>query len=228
MEVPMLPTPSGGAVPPAAPPYRRTAAEEILEAIRRRWGLIATIALGTALIAWLVASLQPNRYRSSAIAAIAPIAGTLSPADQIRGVQALDQSTFVATVAAMVSTPTVKEAAMSAGEKGYDVRGIVLPSTNLLRIEVEGENAARAAAIANRVPPILGNHTKRIFEVYGVAVVSPATSGELVSPRKERAAAAGVVVGLLLGTTLAWLLTRSRAAKPVIAPSAGTTTTYAN
>lgn len=197
---------------------RRNFADELLRAIRQRWRLIAAITAATAFLAWMVASMQPNRYRASAIAAITPVAD--DAADQVRGVQALSQSTFVATVAALASTPAVSNEAIAAAGKGYSVRAVVVPSTNLIRVEVEGDDAARAAEIANRVAPVLSAHTRRIFQVYGVTPVSPAAPGAVIFPRAERAAAAGVILGLLLGVTIAWATTRARAGSAAMLPSA--------
>lgn len=188
---------------------RRTIAGEVLAGLRLRWGVVIAVTLLTALGAWILASAQPKRYRATSIAAITPVADDAT--DQMRGVQALNQSTFVATVAALASTPSVSKAAVAQSGEGYSVRAVVLPSTNLLRIEVDGADSGRAAAIANRVPSILETETRRIFRIYGVTSVSAATGGELIYPRKERAAAAGVLVGLMLGTLIAWALTRQRA-----------------
>ena len=204
---PSAPPPAGKfeAAGSAAP---RNIAGEVLAALRLRWGIVIAVTLLTAVGAWLIASMQPNRYRASAIAAITPVAE--DSADQIRGVQALNQSTFVATVAALASTPSVSGQAIAGSGKAYTIRAVVLPSTNLLRIEVDGNDAERTAAIANRVPPILATETRRIFRIYGVTAVSPAARGELIFPRKERAAAAGVIIGILLGAMIAWTLTRPR------------------
>jgi capsular polysaccharide biosynthesis protein len=191
-------------------PSRPGLAGEVLDAIRKRWLLIAALTVAAALLGWALASTQPKRYRASSIAAVAPLAGAVEPADQIRSVQGLDQRTFVATIAALASTPAIETAAQPANERGYRVRAVVLPSTSLLRIEVDGADPRQAAEIANRVPALLSAQATRIFSIYGVTPVSPAAAGELIFPRVERAIAAGLVIGLFLGTSLAWALSRSR------------------
>jgi capsular polysaccharide biosynthesis protein len=201
---------SGAITPPSAVlPARRSIADDVLHALRTRWDVVAVITFSTALMAWGLSAIQPKVYRASAIAALTTAQG-LTPADQIRGVQALEQSTFVATVAAMAATPVITTRAIPPGGDRYSMRAVVLPNTNLLRIEVDGADVNRAAQIANGVAPLLSAEAKKIFGIYGVTAVSPASSGELVSPRTGRITAVGVVIGLLLGTTVAWAMARPR------------------
>lgn len=198
------------------PPARHGTAEEVLAAMRSRWLLIAVITALTALIGCGIALMKPNRYRASTVAAIVPSAQALpDPADRLRGLQALDQRTIVASVAAFAAMPMIAGQAKAADDRGYELRGIVLPNTNLLRIEVDGGNPARAAAIANRVPALLQEHTRAVFGLYDVTMVFPATGGELIFPRVWRIVAAGLAIGLMLGVTTAWLLTALRRGAPL-------------
>lgn len=195
----------GNATRVAGASPRRGTADDVITAIRVGWPLIAAMTLFGAVVAWLIGTMQPERYRAVTIAAIVPAGETLETTDRIRGIQALDQPTIVATVAAMASMPIITNDALGPNASGYSVRAVVLPSTNLLRIEVDGGDAARATAIANRVPPLLSARTRAIFGLYGVGMVSPAEAPELIFPRIGRIVAGGLVVGLLLGLTLAWL-----------------------
>lgn len=164
-----------------------------------------TATVLTVLAAWLLSAAQPKRYRVSAFAAIVPVAGKLGAEDQIRATQALEQRTIVGTVAALVSMPVITDAAISQADRGYALRAVVLPNTNVLRIEVDGASPARAAAIANAVPALLSARTGTLFGLYGVKIVSPASGAELVFPRTGRILAAGLVLGLILGLAIAWL-----------------------
>lgn len=194
---------------------RHGTAEELLAAVRGRWPLIVVITALTALLAYGIGMMQPNRYRASAVAAIIPTIEALpEPADRLRGLQALDQRTIVASVAALTSMPVVAHEAIAPGDRGYDLRAVVLPNTNLLRIDVDGANPDRAAAIANRVPSLLAARTRAVYGLYSVATVSPAGSAALIFPRIERIVAAGLVIGLILGLTTAWLLTALRRSAP--------------
>ncbi|HEX6099082.1 MAG TPA: hypothetical protein VF432_22405 [Thermoanaerobaculia bacterium] len=191
-------------------PGRHGTAEEVLLALRTRWPVIVLATILTALAAWLIGAMQPKRYRASTFAAIVPLAEKLGTEEQIRATQALDQRTIVATVASLVSMPVITGAAIPPAEKDYDLRAVVLPNTNVLRIEVDGANPARAAAIANTIPALLSARTGTLFGLYGVKLVSPASDADLIFPRMERILAAGLVIGAIIGLTLAWVLTAMR------------------
>lgn len=197
---------------PAAVAAPKSAADSqpVLRALLRKSLVIAVVTINTTALAWLWTLMEPRRYRATAIAAIAPVVETIPEGEQIRSLQALDQRTIIATAAALVSTPVITNAAVGPGEIGYELRAVVLPNTNLLRIEVEGADAERAATIANRVPALLGAQTRALFRYYGASVVSPAAGGELSFPRTDRTIAAGFVIGVFLGVVLIWAPPRIR------------------
>ena len=175
----------------------------------RHWRIVALIAAATTLLAWLAAGVQPKRYRASSLATINPLTEQLSPSDLIRGIDTLDRRVVVASIAALASAPHIANAAGATHD--YDVVAVVLPNTSLFRVDVEGGDPRTAAAIANKVPALLGVQARSIYKLYGVMLVSPASvSNEPVLPRIGRAVAAGLVLGLLLGVAVAWLLDRGR------------------
>ena len=182
--------------------------------ITEQWKLIAGIAVACALIGLAIAATQPRRYRAASVAAVAPAADTLSAGEVLRGVEVLERRTVVATVAALAETTSVRDLA-APGESGdYDVNASVLPNTNLFRISVESGDAARAVAIANRIPALLSDQTRAMFKYYVVTTVSPATQpGAPFSPRLARAAATGLIAGLLLGLVAAAIADRRRAVR---------------
>jgi capsular polysaccharide biosynthesis protein len=174
--------------------------------LKRNWKLVILPAIATMLIAWMIAALQPKRYRASAVAAVTPIRQGLEPNELLRSVEALDRRTVVATVAALATTPLTTTKAL-AGQSGFTISTSVLPNTNLFRVDVDGGDAAAAADVANRVPPLLSAQTRAMFDVYGVTMVSAASPpSEAFAPRVGRAAAAGLVVGLIIGLALVYAL----------------------
>ena len=184
-------------------------ADDVMRSAMRHWRIVALIAAAITLLAWLAAGVQPKRYRASSLATINPITEQLSPSDVIRGIDTLDRRVVVASIAAMASAPNIVSA--SGAASGYEINAVVLPNTSLFRVEVEGSDAQTAAAIANKVPALLGVQSRTIYKMYGVMLVSPATaSNDAVLPRVGRAVAAGLVLGVILGIAVAWLLDRMR------------------
>lgn len=187
----------------------RNPADDLMRAAMRHWRIVALIAAATTLLAWLAAGMQPKRYRASALAAVNPLTEQLTPEGVIRGIDTLDRRVVVASIAALADAPFI--ASQSGAARGYEINAVVLPNTSLFRVEVEGADPKTAAAIANKIPALLGVQARTIYKMYGVMLVSPATASEdAVLPRSGRALAAGLVLGLLLGIALAWILDRRR------------------
>ena len=194
-------------VVPAAP---------IARLMLRQWKRVVLITLAVTAIAWSLAAIQPPRYRASALASVSPLADALQPNELLRGVEVLERRTVVATVAALAATPVTRNRA--AAGPGYQVEAAVVPNTNLFRVNVEGGNAAEAAAIANRVPQVLSAQTRAMYKYYGVTMISPAaTPDSPFVPRIGRAVAAGLLIGLFLGLIAAYV-TPWRAARRGNAP----------
>ncbi|HEX2835411.1 MAG TPA: hypothetical protein VHW00_20535 [Thermoanaerobaculia bacterium] len=188
-------------------------AERILERLGAHWRVIVVVAASATLISWLFAVLQPKRYQAFAVAAVTPVIEGLAPTDVMRGVDTLERRTLVATVAALATTPLTRRQALGPHEHGFIIDAVVLPNTNLVRINVEGENAAETAAVANRVADVLGPQTRAMYKFYRVTTVSAATPPlKPVFPRVGRIAAAGLLIGVLLGAVIAYTLDSRRLA----------------
>jgi uncharacterized protein involved in exopolysaccharide biosynthesis len=200
---------------PVEPPGSeiRHQSERIVGAVRRHWMIAALIAASVTLLAWLVAAVQPKRYEASAIASVSPRVDELDPSDVFHGVDTLERRVVVATMAALASTPLTAQQAQAGRDD--QITAIVVPTTNLFRINVQGSNAARVAAIANGTAPVLAQQARDMYRFYDVKVVSPASVPDKPAlPRVERALMAGLVLGLLLGIATAYAIDRrvSRAA----------------
>jgi uncharacterized protein involved in exopolysaccharide biosynthesis len=193
--------------PPPPPPPARNLADDVFAAVRRQWRLVLAIAVAATLLAWLAAAVQPKRYRANAMGAVTPVT-ELTPSEMIRGVDTLERRVVVSSVAALASAPATLNA-VHAGS--YEITAIVLPNTNLFTIEVEGTNARQAAAIANRVAPVLSAQSRAMFRVYGVTMISAApVPTAAVLPRVGRAAATGLFFGILAGIAAAYFRDQRR------------------
>jgi capsular polysaccharide biosynthesis protein len=181
------------------------------DAILRDWKRIALITVAATLFAWIVSSMQPPRYRASTLASVAPLQDALQANDYLRGLEVLERRTVVTTVAALAMSATTR-AQVGAGAD-TDIQATVLPNTNLFSVDVEGGDAAKVAAIANRVAALMSTQTRAMYKYYGVTTIAAARQPtEPVSGRSLRAIAAGPVIGLLLGIVAAcanyWRSTR--------------------
>ncbi|HEX6083723.1 MAG TPA: hypothetical protein VF266_04305 [Thermoanaerobaculia bacterium] len=199
------PPPPPGAPPllPGRPPSIARAATPVARLMLRDWKRVLLTTVAVTAIAWSLAAMQPRRYRASVLASVGPLTETLEPNELLRSVEVLERRTVVGTVAALATTPATR--ARVAVASGYRVEPAVLPNTNLFRVDVEGENAAQTAAIANRFPDVLNAQTRAMYKYYGVSMISPAATPDApFSPRTGRAIAAGFAIGLFLGLLAAF------------------------
>lgn len=179
----------------------------------RQWKTVVLITAASTLLAWLFAFVQPDVYRAASIAAVTPLTEGLDAEEVLRGVDTLERRTLVATIAALASTPVTRRQAAGGAFEDYEIDAIVLPNTNLLRVTVEGADANRVAAIANRIPEIIAPQTRAMYKLYGVTIVSPATPPEQPAlPRVGRTVAAGLLLGLIVGAIVAYNTDRRRTA----------------
>ncbi|MDP9192681.1 MAG: hypothetical protein M3P06_13355 [Acidobacteriota bacterium] len=189
-------------------PVVRGAADEVVRSVARHWILVALTTVGIALFAWLFATTQPKRYQSEAIASVSPIVNQLSDSEVLHGIDALERRVVVATVAALASSDSTHRT-LRALRGEYAIDATVLPSTNLIRISVEGPDPKQVAAIANRIPALLDEQTRAMYRVYTIATISAGVVPEApFLPRVERAVMAGLVLGILLGVAVAYLIDR--------------------
>ena len=183
-------------------------ADSFLSSIKKRWWLVLATATIVTLLAAILAWLQPKQYRASAIAGVTATGDHMDAGELYRGVEVLQQRTIVATVAALASVDESKREAFAPfpqAQGHYDISAVVLPNTNLIRVDVQGADPALAAQIANRIPAILAAQTRSMYKLYSVATVSAATAPVAsVSPRIARAAVAGAIIGLVLGAAAAF------------------------
>ena len=188
--------------PPTATP---AAPHDPVGAILRRWWLPLAGALLGAIIALIAASSGTERYRASSVAAVVPSAAVEST-DLLRSVDTLERRTIVATAAELVATvPTRRDAGLTAAdESGYTMEARVIPNTNLVRVTVEGVEAARVAAIAAETPQVLGRQLRELFKVYDVQTVSEANpAAAIIGGGNARNVIGGAIAGTLLGALAA-------------------------
>lgn len=190
-----------------APPSSRSAdpADEFFRILRSEWKVVVMVAIIATIASAVMVLLQPKRYRAASIAAVAPIAGTLTPNEAFRGVEVLSTRTLVGTIAAL-APPTVRN-----GSATYRINGAVLPNTNLVRIEAEGADPRGAAEAANQVVADIAGQTRTLFKYYSLNPVTAAHAPSHPSaPRTGRMIASGVVLGIVLGLAAAYVTDRRR------------------
>lgn len=189
-------------------------------ALRRGWPLVV-IALAVALVtAFLVTEAQPRRYRSSATLVVTP-AQVASTRELIDSIESLERRTVVATFARLATTDVLRETvAQQLGitpDRGrqFQLDAAVVPNTNMIRIDVEGPDAATTASFANGAALATAREAQALYRVYGMRLVNRAVAARQPShPDPKRNFLVAGLLGLALGAAAAFALDRLRSSPP--------------
>lgn len=176
-----------------------------------------TVAVALIAAAVFTAREQPV-YRASATVVVAPNETVEGVADVLRSLETLERRSVIATFARIPSAPQAREAVarrlgLADELKGYRIEAAVLPNTNILKIDVEGPDASRAAAAANAAAEVVNDEVRsmyRIFTTRTLSTAAPPSRPYHPDPRRNYIVAG--LLGLLLGLVAAAAAERLRPA----------------
>lgn len=174
------------------------------------WIVLASVAAALAVAAIAMAAVEPV-YRSGALVAVTPSASITDPADVLKSLETLERRTVIATFARVSGTPESRQA-VSTREgidvdtlRAYRVSGSVLPSTNIIRISVEGPDPVVAARYANALATQTAAQAQSMYRIYTMGLLEAATPHrDPVRPDRRRNYLVAVAAGLLVGLAAAF------------------------
>lgn len=200
--------------PFASRPLPKAASERwYLEALRRRWWIVVlatAISLGAAAV---VTSRQSPVYRASATVVVAPTTSVEAVGDILRTLETLERRTVIATFARIPASPQVRTAVAEKLKleslRGLRIEGAVVPSTNILRIDVEGAEAGRVAAVANAAAEVTRDEVRALYRTFTTRTLSEASvPSRPVFPDPRRNAVVASLLGLFVGAVAALAASR--------------------
>jgi capsular polysaccharide biosynthesis protein len=180
-------------------------------AIRRGWWIVAAAIVVAVLVAVVAMKMIEPTYRASTLVAVTPSATVTDPEDILKALETLERRTVIATFARIPGTPESREAvSMREGIdaktlRAYHADGSVLPSTNIIRIAVEGPDPRVASRFANALAEQTGAQARGMYRIYTMKVLETATpSSRPVRPDRRRNYLVAVAAGLLAGLAAAF------------------------
>jgi capsular polysaccharide biosynthesis protein len=189
----------------------------VLNAVRRGWWVVAAVvaaAIGASIA--ITAAVTPV-YRAETLMVVTPHSSVQDSGDILKSLETLERRTVVATFARIATTQETREAAAAAAglnpERSGDFRveASVLPSTNIIRIEVEGENAAATASLANQLGTLTARSAESMYRIYTISTLASATAPRSpVRPDKRRNYLVAITAGALIGLVAAFVLEHLR------------------
>jgi capsular polysaccharide biosynthesis protein len=180
---------------------------ESFPSILRRWWWVPAVMLGVGVAAgvWWT-SLQPQVYRASAMLAVVPTS-EVGDAEVLRSLDALERRTLLATFARLPGTPRSRMAIAAAVQKdlrdlaSYEIGASVLPSTNIIRVDVDGPDPRLAADLANAAGIVAAADARSLYRIYTMRSIADADPPPgLLGPDVRRNSLAAGVAGLFIGT----------------------------
>lgn len=170
------------------------------------------VSVGTAAV---LTARQPRIYRAKTLQVVVPNSRVQGTADIIRSIDTLNQRNVLATIA---QVPLTLETRHKAAEElnldprelaRYEVRSLVLPNTNLIRIEVQGPDPQKAADVANVVAAATQEVGREMYRIFKIDTFGKATpDGRAVFPEPSKNLLVGAVLGMFIGMVGAWLADR--------------------
>ena len=183
--------------------------------------IMLALSVGTALV---VTSRQIPTYSSVATVALVPGASVAEGPDLLRSLETLERRTVIATFAQIPLADRIQLAAARdvalPGDSlaAYRTLAFVIPNTNLIRIEVEGPDPARTAALANALVTATAAEAKAMYRVFELTALTGAKRPAApVAPTPRRAVALAGILGAFLGLAATYLLVRPP--RPLVTPT---------
>lgn len=191
--------------------------DSFLRLLMRRWWVpAATLAAGLAAGFWWT-SREPRIFRASALFAVVP-SSSIGDADVLRSLDSLERRTVLATFARL---PTTRETRVAVAERltrqasdlaRYELGASVLPSTNIIRIDVDGPDPQLAAHAANAAGEVVAAEARALYRIYTMRPIAAAeASRRPIHPDPRRNSLAAAVLGLFVGTVAAGMIGERRA-----------------
>ncbi|HUH12251.1 MAG TPA: hypothetical protein VMK65_04045 [Longimicrobiales bacterium] len=187
-----------------------------LHALRHWWWALLLVAAATVAAAAFFTARQDRVYRAAATVAVGPAAEIEGASDVMRSLETLERRTIIATFASVAEARATRDSAAALLDlaprdlSGYRVRAAVVPSTNIIRVSVEGPDGERVARVANAVSAVLADRAREMYRIFALRPLEEAVAARSpLRPEPTRnliiAAIVGVFAGMLVALALEFL-----------------------
>jgi capsular polysaccharide biosynthesis protein len=184
------------------------------------WWVVLAIPMVAVFAGMYLTSKQPRIYRAAATVAVMPSPDISDPSDVMRGLETLERRTIIATFASMAETREALGWAAAnlqlerSEVSGYRIQASVLPSTNIIRIDVRGSDGARVSVLANELVGVVAGQAKRMYRIFEMQPLEAARPARApFHPDPARNAVVAGILGLFAGLLVTLLLEAARSSR---------------
>jgi diguanylate cyclase (GGDEF)-like protein len=180
----------------------------------RRWWLVVAVTVVTFLLALVLVTLQEETYESKATFFLRPHTSFTVNDDFVRDLDTLSRNYEINNTYAEVAGSKVlkNRAAESLGlppeiRQEFSVNGRVHAGTNILEISVRGPEPDLVKKFADAVGDEIVSYVSNLYDVFELQLLDSATAATApVRPKTELTLFGGLVFGLALGLSLAFMV----------------------
>ncbi len=194
--------------------------------VLRYWRLILLVTVAAVGGAIGVTTTTTPLYEARGTYIIGPSDALEQPEAIVRSFDSLQGQGIVPTLVELLSSKSIAE---TVGRRldldptqvaEFEVRANVLSSSNTLELTVIGPDAEASARLADGVGSDASAVFESLYSVYQIRPLdTPTAPEEAFSPDPVRNVVLGALLGLTLGTGLAFLAARNRETRPRAAPA---------
>jgi capsular polysaccharide biosynthesis protein len=184
-----------------------------LRALQRGWWIIVLVMLAAMNFSLLISYLTPPVYETSSRFVVSPNAAVYSNSwDIVSSLDTLDRRSIINTYKELLASPSVygtnpEIQKMNPEEltSQYQIVAVVVPDTNILKLNVEGPDPNTVVLIAQAIGHEALDYINKLYPVYNFSVLDqPEIPTEPIRPEPVKNAGLALVVGAILGTGLAF------------------------
>jgi capsular polysaccharide biosynthesis protein len=179
-------------------------------AVRGRWAIIAAVVVTSLLAAQFFTARETPLYRAVASATVAPAPNLTESGELQRSLETLERRTVVATFVLIAGARETKLRAASAARidtadvHAYRVSASVAPSSNVIRIQVEGADPQRASDLANSISQVTGIAANQLYRLFAIQPLDASIPPlQPAHPNGKRNAVVAAILGLFIGLVVA-------------------------
>ena len=180
--------------------------------LRRWWWIVVATLMVSMSTAAVLTARQPRIYRAKTTQVVVPNSQVQGTADIIRSIDTLNRRNVLATIAQIPLTVETRDKVAEALNVDtrelarYEVRSLVLPNTNLIKIEVRGPDPEKAAELANIFAAVTQDSGRELYRIFRIDTFGKATpERRAVYPEPPKNLLVGAALGLFIGIVGAWL-----------------------
>jgi uncharacterized protein involved in exopolysaccharide biosynthesis len=189
--------------PPVPSPVVRADGTALLPMLRRGWWLgLAVLVLSLASAAYFTSRQEPV-YRSSAMMVVMPGEDVAETTELMRALDTLERRTVLATFARI---PMAHEARAAVADRlardPAELRGLrisagVVPSTNIIRVDVDGPDPDLVTAVADAAAAHMRAEAAAIYRIFSMRELAAARRpGRPIHPDPRRNLMIAAILGL--------------------------------